>query len=314
MSTETIYHNPVLIETCDYLRFPHISTVVDATAGEGGHSVRLAQDMQPGSTLVLVDAVPERLEIARRRVSDYPVQCILITGNFRRLAELLKERGIEQVDGVLYDQGLSSADLVSDRGFSFQRDAPLDMRRDETASRSAADLLRELSQAELARIFRDLGDEKWAVPIARAIVRTRKLHPITRTSELKALVERVVPRHAWPPDVHVATRVMMALRYAVNDDINAIKESIRGIVPLLRPGARVVVLSYSSTEDRAVKVVLRELESPCTCPKKLPCVCGRKPLIRVLTRRGIRPTPEEVERNHRARSAVARVAERITNA
>lgn len=308
-----VLHEPVMVEECvTWLRPEHADVLVDATAGHGGHAVRLAERMRPDALLVLVDAQQSALDIASGRVAETGVNFLPLRGNFRSLADLLQQAGIAQIDGVLYDQGLCSADFDSELGFSFQKDAPLDMRRDETAPRSAAHLLATLSEAELTRIFREYGDERWARAIARAIVTTRRERPIRRTTELVEIIERTVPRAAWPKDIHVATRCFLALRYAVNDDINAIQESIRGVVPMLRPGGRIVCLSYCSTEDAAVRAVFRELEKPCICPPRLPvCVCQRKPLVRSVTRKGVRPAPEEVARNRRARSAVARVVERL---
>jgi 16S rRNA (cytosine1402-N4)-methyltransferase len=169
-----------------------------------------------------------------------------------------------------------------------------------------------MSRRELAGVLRDYGDEKWSDRIAEFVVQHREREPIETTSQFVRLVEAAVPRAAWPPDTHVATRSMMALRYAVNDDLAAITESIGGMAPMLRRGGRIVCLSFCGTEDRAVKNAFRRLERPCTCPRGLAvCACGRVPLVRVLTRRAVRPSPDEQARNRRSRSARARVAERI---
>jgi len=307
------YHVPVMPHECaGWLVSERTRVLVDATVGHGGHALILATRMTPGGLLVIVDARPEALAIARKRLEGAPVQVIAIEGNFRRLAAMLRERGIREVDGVLYDQGLSSADYEGELGYSFQRDAPLDMRRDESATRSAARLLATLSRRELARVLRDYGDEKWSDRIADFVVRHREREPIERTSQFVRLVEAAVPRAAWPPDTHVATRSMMALRYAVNDDLGAIAESIEGVAPTLTVGGRIVCLSFCGTEDRAVKETFRRLERPCTCPKGLAvCACGRIPVVKVLTRRAVRPSPEEQARNRRSRTARARAAERI---
>ncbi len=299
-------------ECAGWLEADRKRVLVDATVGGGGHAAELARRMRKDGLLVIVDALDVAVETATERLRAYGVQVMPIVGNFRNLAEMLRERGLEEVDGVLYDQGLSSADFEGDRGYSFRGDAPLDMRRDATATRSAADLVNTLDRRQLAHLLREFGDERWADRIARAVVERRAIEPITRTAQLVSLIEQAVPRAAWPRDIHVATRTMMALRFAVNDDVGAIQQSIEGIAPMLSEGGRIVCLSYCSTEDRAVKHVFRRMENPCTCPRGLAvCACGRKPLLRVLTKRGVRPGSEELQRNRRARSAIARVAERV---
>jgi 16S rRNA (cytosine1402-N4)-methyltransferase len=286
--------------------------LVDATAGHGGHAHLMASQMDRGGLLVLVDAQRKALETAQRRVEQTGVAVLAIQGNFRHLPELLRTHGIEEVDGVLYDQGLSSADLSSDLGFSFRHDAPLDMRRSPDARVSAAELLATLDVRALTRLFRELGEEPWAARIAGAIVRERQRQPIERTAQLVRIIEDAVPRRAWPRDIHVATRCMMGLRYAVNQDLEAITESILGVVPMMSVGARCVCISFCSLEDRAVKQAMRSLEHPCICPRDLPvCVCNRRPVLRMLTRKPVRPSEAEVAANRRSRSALMRVGERI---
>ncbi len=299
-------------EAVEWLKRPRMQTMVDATAGHGGHACLLADCMPNDGELVLVDAQADALAIATERASRPGLRITAIQGNFRHLPELLGQHGIGEVDGVLFDQGLSSADIEGDLGFSFRRDAPLDMRRSRDVGETAAEVLARLDAHELARVLWEYGEERWAARIARRIVDFRRSEPIERTSQLVRLIEQSVPRRAWPRGIHVATRSMMALRYYVNDDINAIKEAIAGIVPMLSLGGRCVCISFCSLEDRAVKHTMRSLENPCTCPPDLPqCVCGRRPMLKVLTKRGVRPTAEEVAANRRSRSAVMRVGERI---
>ncbi len=299
-------------EAVAWLRRQQMRVIVDATAGHGGHASLLADMMPQDSLLALVDAQSEALAIALSRVSRPGLHVIGIEGNFRHLPELLRRHGIDEVDGVLFDQGLSSSDLQGDLGFSFRHEAPLDMRRGEDARESAADLIARLDAGELTKLFLEYGEERWAARIARRIVEARQSEPIRTTSQVVRLIEQAVPRAAWPRNIHVATRCMMALRYAVNDDIGAIKEAITVIVPMLSVGARCVCISFCSLEDRAVKHTMRALANPCTCPPSLPqCVCGRQPMLKVLTKRGIRPSDAEIAANRRSRSAVMRVAERI---
>jgi 16S rRNA (cytosine1402-N4)-methyltransferase len=311
------YHPTVLgPEAAWWLRLALARVVVDATAGHGGHVLRMLEHLAPGALVVMLDAQEAALEVALPRVRDVAaaagVHLLPIRGNFRRLADLLREHGVEAVDGVLYDQGLSSADIESSLGFSFQTDAPLDMRRSDDAPASAADLLERLDAGALASLFREFGDEPWADRIAQFVVRARGVAPLRRTSEFVRVVESAVPRRAWPRDIHVATRCMMALRYAVNDDIAAIEESIGGIVPMMRAGGRLACISFCSREDRAVKRAMRSLAYPCVCPKDLPvCGCGRKPMLRIMTKRAVRCGDQELALNRRSRSAALRVAERV---
>lgn len=307
------YHATVMgPEAVAWLAAEDKDVVVDATVGHGGHALLIGERMVRGGLLVILDERPEALAVASARLAGAPVRVLAIQGNFRRLPQLLRAHGVNEVGGVLYDQGLSSADLEGDLGYSFQRDAPLDMRRSLSAPQSAADLLATLDAKSLGRLLREYGEEPWAERIAHAVVRERVREPITRTSQFVSLIERTVPRRAWPKDIHVATKSMMALRYAVNDDLGAIRESIEGIVPMLRVGGRCVCISFCSLEDRAVKQAMRAYEHPCICPKDMPvCACGRQPMLKVLTKRAVRPSEAEIAANRRARSAALRAAERI---
>ena len=307
------YHATVMgPEAVAWLAPENKQVVVDATAGHGGHSQLIAQRMPRDGLLVMLDARPEALAVAAERLADAPVRVATIEGNFRDLPDLLVRHGISEVGGVLYDQGLSSADLEGDLGYSFRKDAPLDMRRSPDDPRSAAELLNTLDARALGRLFRQYGEEPWAERIAREVVRERMREPIERTGQLVSLIERTVPRKAWPKDIHVATKCMMALRYAVTGDLEAIRQSIEGIVPMLAIGARCVCISFCSLEDRVVKQAMRAWEKPCICPRDLPvCVCGRRPMLRILTRRAVRPSEAEVAQNRRSRSALLRAAERI---
>lgn len=310
---QPVQHEPVMAhEVLEHVRAERCRVFVDATVGQGGHALLIAERMRRDGVLFVVDARPENLSAALQRLASVSVRVIGATGNFRYLDELLLRHGLTEVDGVLYDQGLCMADYSAGLGFSFRVDEPLDMRRNGDAGASAADLLNRLSERELTRVFRTLGEERWSAAIARAIVERRGREPIRRTVQLARLVEETIPRKAWPPDIHPATRIFQALRYAVTGDLEAIAESIEKVVPMVRPGGRIVCLSFNSLEDRTVKRVFRSLERPCTCPKAMPvCSCGRTPLVQVITKRAVRPQPAEVERNPRARSAILRAAERV---
>jgi 16S rRNA (cytosine1402-N4)-methyltransferase len=239
---------------------------------------------------------------------------VLRQSNFRELADVAHDAGFEAVDGALFDLGLSSYQLAdTERGFGFRAGGPLDMRYDTSRGVPAADLLATLDVAELTALFRRYGEESKASRIAREIVATRRTAPVATAEDLAALVERVSPPNPRQPRrIHPATRVFQALRIAVNEELDALQQGLAAAVDLLRPGGRLVVLSYHSLEDRIVKRYFASERRGCVCPPELPvCVCGRNPRLRLLTRRPLTPTTAEVEANPRARSARLRAAERL---
>jgi 16S rRNA (cytosine1402-N4)-methyltransferase len=291
------------------------SLQIDATLGGGGHAERILEASTPDGRLLGLDAdgaaiarVDERL---RPRFGD---RLVLRRANFRELAEVAPAAGFGEVDGCLFDLGLSSFQLAdADRGFGIRTGGPLDMRFDPSRGIPAADLLASLDVAELTSLFRRYGEEPNAARIARAIVAARKSAPVRTAEELAALVERVAPH---PPRgrrrIHPATRVFQALRIAVNEELDALREGLAAAVELLRPGGRLVVLSYHSLEDRIVKRFFADERRGCTCPPELPvCVCGRSPRLRLVTRPSITPSDAEIADNPRARSARLRAAERL---
>jgi 16S rRNA (cytosine1402-N4)-methyltransferase len=234
--------------------------------------------------------------------------------NFRELASVAPEEGFPRIDGCLFDLGLSSFQLADEeRGFGFRTGGPLDMRFDTSRGVPAADLLATLDAAELTALFRRYGEEPFAGRISRAIVESRRPAPIRTAEELAALVARVTPSRApGRRRVHPATRVFQALRIAVNEELEALEEGLAAAVDLLRPGGRLVVLSYHSLEDRIVKRFFQAERKGCTCPPEAPiCVCGRSPRLRLVTPKGVVPTPDEIAVNPRARSARLRAAERL---
>jgi len=286
-------------------------TVVDGTLGGAGHARRILAATAPDGVLVGMDQDPDAIANARRVLAPWADRVHLVQANFVTLPEVLDRLDIPPVDAILLDLGLSLHHLEgSGRGFSFQRDEPLDMRMDPTSGRTAADLLATLPAGELERIFRDYGEEPRARSVARRIVEARGRAPIATSAELA----RLVPRGRGPAGrsrIHPATRVFMALRIAVNRELEVL-ESFLGAVPeRLRPGGRICVLAFHSIEDRIVKQQFRLHERPCRCPPALPrCVCDAEPRLRVLTRKPLRPTPAEVAANPLARSTRLRAAER----
>ena len=235
---------------------------------------------------------------------------MLVHGDFGDVARLARGAGFDGVDGILFDLGLSSDQLGDpNRGFSFQKDGPLDMRLDRRAPVTAARVVNELPQRELAGLIRRLGEERWAARIARFVVARR---PLTTTLELASAVEAAVPRAAWPRDIHPATRTFQALRMHVNDELGSLERGLGGALDILRPGGRMVVISFHSLEDAVVKAYFANEAKDCLCPPRQPvCTCAHRARLRVLTRKPVRPSTEEVAANPRSRSARLRAAERL---
>ncbi len=308
------YHTPVLAGEVVRLLNPQPGhTVVDATAGGGGHALLLGQRLAPDGVLVVVDQDREALEATRARLHDLSPTIIPIQGNFRNLPALLDQHGIGMVHGVLLDLGVSSHQLdAGERGFSFRTDAPLDMRMDPTRGVPASELLNETDARELTRILSEWGEERWAARIARFIVEARNTQPVRTTGELADLVKAAIPRKAWPPDIHPATRTFQAIRIAVNDELGALEEGLEGAVSRLQPGGRIAVIAYHSLEDRIVKHAFQRFAGRCQCPPGLPvCRCGARRIVEIITRKPVLPDQIEVRQNPRARSARLRAAERV---
>jgi 16S rRNA (cytosine1402-N4)-methyltransferase len=288
---------------------------VDATLGGGGHAERILEASDPDGRLLGLDADGAAIARVRARLAErFGDRLRLCQANFRQLAAVAPEEGFADVDGCLFDLGLSSFQLAdAERGFSFRAGGPLDMRFDASRGVPAAELLASLDATELAALFRRYGEEPFAGRVARAIVEARRTTPIRTAGELAELVARVTPGRApGRRRVHPATRVFQALRIAVNEELDALQEGLAAAVDLLRPGGRLVVLSYHSLEDRIVKRFLQAERRGCVCPPEAPvCVCGRQPRLRLLGSKGLVPTSTEIAANPRARSARLRAAERI---
>jgi len=309
-------HLPVLAEEVLAMLQPRPGSLqIDATVGGGGHTERILEATNPDGRLLGLDA--DAAAIARvdgRLRPRFDNRLVLRQANFRELAEVAPEAGFGAVDGCLFDLGLSSFQLVdTERGFGFRAGGPLDMRFDTGRGVPAAELLATLDADELTALFRRYGEEPKARRIALAIVDARASAPVATAEELAALVERVVPPNPRQPRrTHPATRVFQALRIAVNEELEALEIGLAAAVDLLRPGGRLVVLSYHSLEDRIVKRFFAAERRGCVCPPEIPvCVCGRNPRLRLVTRRSVTPTPEEVAANPRSRSARLRAAERL---
>ncbi|MCS7308864.1 MAG: 16S rRNA (cytosine(1402)-N(4))-methyltransferase RsmH [Armatimonadota bacterium] len=308
-------HTPVMVrEVLELLHPQPGAIVVDATVGLGGHSVEIAPRLVPGGWLIGIDRDPQALEIAGRRLEPFSgaMRVTLVHADFRELPQILSARGIEGIDGILYDLGVSSLQLDSaERGFSFRFDAPLDMRMDTSRPGvTAQEIVNRWSEADLRQLIWEYGEEPAAARIAHAIVQNR---PIGSTQQLAAIVARAAGRRGGR--LHPATRTFQALRIAVNRELEGLQEAIEQAIRHLLPGGRIVVLSYHSLEARAVKRAFQRLSGKCICPTgTLMCQCGAERWIQVLTPHALKPEAEEVARNPRSRSAQCRAAQRLMGA
>jgi 16S rRNA (cytosine1402-N4)-methyltransferase len=307
-------HRPVMVaEVLEYLALQPGMRVVDCTVGSGGHAQAMLERLGPTGELIGLDVDAEAIERTSRRLAPSG-GALLVQGNFRELETILDNLDRPVADGFLFDLGASAEQLtaVAGRGFSFRSDAPLDMRMNPALGQPAAALVAELPEQDLARLLWEFGEERWARRIARAIVAQRRRTPIGTAAQFAELVAAAIPSGAHSQRTHPATRSMMALRIAVNDELAALRQALPQALRRTRGGGRIVVLSYHSLEDRLTKNAFRDHSRACRCPPFLPiCRCEGRPLVRVLTRKPVTPGAAEVESNRRSRSAKLRAAERI---
>ncbi len=284
---------------------------LDGTLGGAGHA-RLILDAAAGSRLIGLDRDPAALQEAARVLASYGERTSLHHATFDQADLVLQQLGLDRLDGMLLDLGVSSHQLdTPERGFSFRQDAPLDMRMNPLVGMTAADVVNQAEEKELARIFFEYGEERYGRRIARKIVAQRQEAAITRTGELAQLVRQSIPGAQRPTRIHPATRVFQALRIHVNDELGQVKRGVDAGIFLLKPGGRLVVISFHSLEDRIVKQLFRERAKGCVCPPRLPvCHCNKTPEVKLLTRKGVRATAAEIDLNVRSRSAILRAVER----
>ena len=315
-------HIPVLVdEVIQFLQPKSHGFYVDGTVGLGGHAAVILQKSAPNGSLLGIDLDSQALAIAKERLHEYKERVTLVGGNFAHLDRLSRldsdseqtETTIPQIDGILLDLGVSSLQLdTPTRGFSFTHSGPLDMRMDASQSLSAAHIVNRHPEDALATIFTQFGQERWARKIARQIVLARKRKPISTTGQLAEIVLEAIPHKSTGWRIHPATRVFQALRIYINDELKNLHSGICCAASALKPGGRLCIISFHSLEDRIVKEQFRALSRACICPPKTPiCVCQHTPTLRILTKRPIAPTPNEIRRNPRSRSAKLRVAMKI---
>jgi 16S rRNA (cytosine1402-N4)-methyltransferase len=299
----SVLYQPVL----KYLCIKPGGVYLDGTVGAGGHAAGVLQQSTPDGRLLGLDRDPAAIAFAQERLAAFAQRLTLVQASFTQISQLAPQQGFDHFDGILVDLGFSSRQLDDpERGFSFLRDGPLDMRLDPSTGLTAASLVNNYSEQELADVIFRYGEERSSRRIARAIVAAR---PIATTGELAAVVSKVVPRQRG---IHPATRVFQALRIAVNDELGALEIFLPQAVDLLKPGGRLLVISFHSLEDRIVKQFYRREAQDCICPPEIPvCSCQHRATLKILTRKPIRPTAAEVASNPRSRSARLRVAERI---
>ena len=306
-------HRPVLLDECiEHLNIRPDGVYIDGTLGRAGHSREIARRLTTGR-LICIDRDQAALDAAPERLGEWMDRVTLVHGNFRDLAAVMDSLNLAGADGMLFDLGVSSPQLDDGtRGFSYMQDAPLDMRMDQSAPLTGYDVVNAWPREELKRILYRYGEERYAPQIAAAIERRRQEKPIETTLELVEIIRSAMPPAALREKQHPAKRTFQAIRIAVNDELSAVDELLQAAIPRLNPGGRLCVISFHSLEDRIVKTAFAGFAKGCTCPPDFPvCVCGKKPQIRLIPRKPIRPSPQELAVNPRARSAKLRVAEKL---
>jgi len=312
-AADNFNHTSVLLHECiDGLHIDPDGLYVDCTAGGGGHSSEICRRLSTKGRLVCIDQDADALRETARVLKEYQ-NVTLVADNFFNIKNIFAEHGFGQASGFLVDLGVSSYQLdTPERGFSYMHDAPLDMRMNINDRYSAYEIVNEYSENELRRIITDYGEERWAERIAKFIVAQRAGSPINTTFELVSVIKKAVPKGAREDGPHPAKRTIQAIRIEVNNELAILEPAVNDMMSLLVAGGRVCVITFHSLEDRMIKNAFRNLERPCKCPKELPmCVCGKKPQLKVITRKPILPSEQEIENNRRSHSAKLRIVEKL---
>jgi 16S rRNA (cytosine1402-N4)-methyltransferase len=306
-------HVSVLLEECiQGLNIKSNGIYIDGTLGGAGHSSEIIKKLGSEGTLIGIDQDKNALKASGDRLKDY-TNVIFVHNNFSNIKDILEEIDIEKVDGILLDLGVSSHQLdVPERGFSYMNDAPLDMRMNADSNFTASDIVNNYSRTEIERVIKDYGEEKWASRIAEFIVREREKKPIDTTFELVEIIKAAIPASARREGPHPAKRTFQAIRIEVNGEIEILEKAVNDCLDKLNKGGRLCIITFHSLEDRIVKQVYKHRENPCKCPAQFPiCVCNNKPDIKIITKKPIAPSDEELELNPRSRSAKLRIAEKL---
>lgn len=305
------HYSVLLKESVDALNVKAGGVYVDGTMGGGGHSYEILS--RGAGRLIGIDQDVEAIEASKKRLCQFGDRLVTINRNFSRVKEILQELGIIAIDGAVLDLGVSSYQLDNaERGFSYMHDAPLDMRMDRAAALSAREVVNSYSEDELTRIFYEYGEEKWSKRIAKFIVERRNEREIETTGELAEIIKAAIPKKARLEGGHPAKRVFQAIRIEVNGELRILEQALCDFIDVLKPGGVLSVITFHSLEDRIVKKTFARLAQGCTCPKDFPvCVCGKKPVIRVITRKPVLPSGQELEENSRSKSAKLRAAEKL---
>lgn len=306
------HYSVMLHETIEGLRIKPDGIYVDGTLGGAGHSSVIASKLKSGR-LIGIDQDRDAIEAATKRLEPYGEKVTIVRNNYENMISELDRLGIDKVDGILLDLGVSSYQLdTASRGFSYMEDAPLDMRMDDRMEKTAEDIVNDYSENELYRVIRDYGEDSFAKNIAKHIVRARGEGRIETTGQLVEIIKAAIPAKLWVTGGHPAKKTFQALRIELNRELNVLQDSIDGMIDRLAPGGRFCIITFHSLEDRIVKTAFRRAENPCICPPQLPvCVCGKKPLGTVISKKPITPSEEELLENSRSKSAKLRIFEHI---
>ena len=306
-------HVSVLLqETVDGLNVKPDGIYVDGTLGGGGHSYEVCTRLGAKGSIIGIDQDEAAIEAASIRLKDFGEKVTIVRSNYCDMKSRLHELGIDKVDGIMLDLGVSSYQLdTADRGFSYREDAPLDMRMDQRSEMTARDIVNDYSEMDLYRVIRDYGEDKFAKNIARHIVQERAKRPIETTGELTEVIRHAIPMKFQKKTGHPAKRTFQAIRIELNRELDVLRDSLDDMIDMLNPGGRLCIITFHSLEDRIVKSAFKKNENPCTCPSDFPvCVCGKVSKGRVITRKPILPREEEMEVNSRSKSAKLRIFER----
>ena len=309
------HYSVMLNETIEQLNIRPDGIYVDGTLGGAGHSSEIAKRLTTGR-LIGIDQDADAIAAASERLKDYKDKVTIVRSNYAQMKEVLHNLGIEKVDGILLDLGVSSFQLdTPERGFTYRReDAPLDMRMDDRQKLTARDIVNEYSEMELFRIIRDYGEDRFAKNIAKHIVSAREQKPIETTGELNAIIKGAIPMKVQVTGGHPSKRTYQAIRIELNHELDVLRDNLDDMIELLNDGGRCCIITFHSLEDRIVKSAFKKNENPCTCPSNFPvCVCGNKSRGHVVTRKPILPSEKELEENSRSKSAKLRVFERVTD-